>query len=293
MEAAALTLGPGILGRRAGPETHEVDARWLMAYAAALGETAGEYLDTGRPGGILASPLFPVCYEWPLALALRVGAIPDPVALRGVHATHDLLLHRRPRPGDRLRTTAAVTTVEARRPGAYVVVRFETVDGAGAAVSTTDYGTLYLGVGCETPATPRATGGGAGPGSAPAVWETRVTVPATLGHVYSECARIWNPIHTDRAIAQAAGLPEPILHGTATLALAVAEVLRRDGAGPAAPVSRICGRLDGMVPMPSTLVVRGVGRIDAPEGRWLGFEAVAADGRRAVRDGRILIAARA
>ena len=48
-----------------------------------------------------------------------------------------------------------------------------------------------------------------------------IAVGATAAHVYTECARIWNPIHTDVAYARAAGLPDIILHGTATLALSV------------------------------------------------------------------------
>ena len=36
--------------------------------------------------------------------------------------------------------------------------------------------------------------------------------------VYSECSTIWNPIHTDPRAARVAGLSQPVLHGTATLA---------------------------------------------------------------------------
>jgi len=39
-------------------------------------------------------------------------------------------------------------------------------------------------------------------------------------HQYSECAEIWNPIHTERRIALAAGLPDILIHGTALWALA-------------------------------------------------------------------------
>ena len=67
-------------------------------------------------------------------------------------------------------------------------------------------------------------------------WSTEVPISSTLAHVYTECARIWNPIHTDRAVARAAGLPDIILHGTATLALAISQTLRHDPRGPAAPV---------------------------------------------------------
>ena len=48
--------------------------------------------------------------------------------------------------------------------------------------------------------------------------EIRVPIGAGAAHVYTECARIWNPIHTDTAVTAKAGLPGIILHGTATLA---------------------------------------------------------------------------
>ncbi len=53
-----------------------------------------------------------------------------------------------------------------------------------------------------------------------------IAIPREMPHVYTECASIWNPIHTERAVALAAGLPDIILHGTATWALAGREVLR-------------------------------------------------------------------
>ncbi|MBI2469589.1 MAG: MaoC family dehydratase N-terminal domain-containing protein [Candidatus Rokubacteria bacterium] len=284
-----MRISAGIVGTTAGPRLHAVDARWLMAYAAALGETAPEYLDTLRPEGILAHPLFPVCYEWPVAVDLRAATVPQEVAPRGVHATHDLRLHRRPRPGDRLRTTATVSGVEARKPGAYVLIRLETVDAAGEPVSTTDYGTLYLGVACDGPPAARRSEGRAPAEGVAACWSHPVAIPATLGHIYSECARIWNPIHTDRAFARAADLPDVILHGTATLALAVSEVLRREAAGPATPVVRIACRFAGMVRIPSTVRVRGLGVAATAEGRRLRFDALADDGTPAIGDGELLL----
>ena len=199
------------VGITVGPREHEVDARWLMAYAAALGENAPEYFDTTRPDGILAHPLFPVCYEWPLALDVRAKALPDDVAVRGVHATHRLTLHRPPRAGDRLSTTATVAALEPRTPGAYLVLRMETVDAAGRPVSTTEYGSLYLGVECDGPTdtlSPRGEGRGTRPPDAERwSWSVDVPIAPTLAHVYTECARIWNPIHTDRAVALARRAP--------------------------------------------------------------------------------------
>jgi len=297
-------IGGDLAGRAFGPREATVDARWLMAYAAALGDTDPAYLDTRRPGGIVGHPLFPVCYEWPLAVEVRESTMDAAVLPRGVHATHDLRIHRRARPGDRLRVSARIVRVEARAPGAYLLWRFETVDAAGAPVSTTDYGSLFLGVACDGPPAP-AGSSHAGPGAerrdAPARgprWSTTVPIAATAAHTYTEGARIWNPIHTDRAVAEAAGLPDIILHGTATLALAVSEVLRREGLGADAPVSRISCRFGGMVRMPSTLEVRGLAApavrgLDAAgeRGGAVAFEALTADGRPALRDGQLWLGA--
>lgn len=312
-----MKIPTSIVGTRVGPRLSEIDGRWLMAYAAALGEDAPEYFDTTRRDGILAHPLFPVCYEWPLALDIRAKAMPDDAMVRGVHATHALTLHRRPRAGDRLATTATVMTVERRAPGAYVLVRFETLDGAGRPVTSTDYGSLYRGVDCDGPPShpgpPSRTRSplGRGPqgepqpearrvdlkvrprvseveGKAPD-WSTDVPIAATLAHTYTECARIWNPIHTDRAVARAAGLPDIILHGTATLALAVAEALRRQDGGVTATVRGVACRFGAMVRLPSSLTVGGWSAERAPEGSAVRFEARTQDGRPAVRDGRLVL----
>ena len=252
----SLRLPSTTLGAAVGPSEHAIDARWLMAYAAALGETDARYFDTGGPSGPAAHPLFSVCYEWPLAVALRETAIGEAIAPFSVHATHDVVIHRAPRAGDRLRTSARIVDVRPVKAGSLVVARYDTVDGAGAPVSTTHYGSIYRGVGCEattSPPPPPATATERG-----AVrWHERVDVGARLAHVYTECARIWNPIHTDIAVARAAGLPGLILHGTATLALAVSRLVTRDLGGDPARVRGVAVRFTGMVPMPSMLTVRG------------------------------------
>ena len=46
------------------PVIHDIDLRWTMAYAAALGDHNDRYFDTMRPDAVVAHPLFPVCPEW-------------------------------------------------------------------------------------------------------------------------------------------------------------------------------------------------------------------------------------
>jgi acyl dehydratase len=301
-----MRIPDGLVGTSVGPLVQEIDARWRMAYAAALGDVHAEYLDTTRPEGVIGHPIFPVCYEWPLAVELRASAISESIAVRSVHATHDLRLHRRARAGDRLSTTATVISSEPRAPGAYVVTRLETVDADGRSVSTTDYGSIYRGVECERAALPPrvaaladSTGDAGtvpepdrrGDGSPPRRdWSVEVPVPPGLAHTYTECARIWNPIHTDKAVARSAGLPDIILHGTATLALAVSAALERAGVNPAAGIARIRCRFTGMVPLPSVMTVEAWEARVATGASVIAFQVLGADGRLVLRDGRLIMA---
>jgi acyl dehydratase len=78
-----------------------------------------------------------------------------------------------------------------------------------------------------------------------------IAIPREMPHVYTECASIWNPIHTERAVALAAGLPDIILHGTATWALAGREMLRLYADADPQRLRRLHGRFRGMV-LPGT-----------------------------------------
>lgn len=251
-----MKLSAHIVGAEIAPIAHTIDARWLMAYAAALGESDAHYFDTR--GALIAHPLFPVCYEWPAAVALRERTVPPEVYARVVHATHDLTIHRAPRAGDELQTRARIVGAVQRAPGAFAVTRIESRDAAGELVSVTDYGALYRGVALEDGTPESALQADEAPApAAPLPSVGRVPIARNLAHVYTECARIWNPIHTDLAVALAAGLPGLILHGTATLALSVSCVLAALDAD-ASAVRRVRCRFSGMVPMPSELEVRAL-----------------------------------
>lgn len=277
----APVIDAGIVGLSIGPVACSLDARWLMAYAAAVGETDPRYYDTSVPAGPVAHPVFPVCYEWPVAVALRAKTLDAALGPLGVHAVHRLIIHRPPRAGDSLRTTAQVTAVQRRKRGTLVISRYTTTDRTGVPVSTTDYGSLYRGVelrgddGARSWEPDKADG-------AEVRWAEDVDVTGQAAHIYTEGARIHNPIHTDIAVARSAGLPGLILHGTATLALAVSRVVTRDLGGDPAAVRGVAGLFTGMVTMPSTLTVRG--RV-ARQG--LAFDVVDAAGQPVLSDGLV------
>jgi acyl dehydratase len=248
-----LKISADIVGREARTEAVQVDKRWIMAYNAALGEVSA-----------MPHPLFPVCYEWDATRALRESTGLQALNAQLVHAQHDLVIHRSPRADETLTTTARVVTVGQRKPGALVTIRLAAHGTDGEPVSTSDYGMLYRSVALE--------------GGRRAVEEVEdppkhsrklrqigdVAIAATTAHVYTECARIWNPIHTDPDYARAAGLPGIILHGTATLALSISRVI---SCFEKSRVRRVRCRFASMVLMPNTLSVHA-----SADGTSIAFE---------------------
>ena len=108
-----------------------------------------------------------------------------------------------------------------------------------------------------------------------------ITVDGGLAHSYSECAHIWNPIHTDKAVALAAGLPDIILHGTATLALAVSALVDHCLGGEPDRVTRLGGRFAAMVFMPSDIQLE----IGHPVDGCIGYRVLNAQGQEAISQG--------
>ena len=63
-----MPLSSSTVGRETDPTTTQIDARWLMAYAAALGDMLPCYIDTASQDGIVGHPLFSVGPDWPVFL---------------------------------------------------------------------------------------------------------------------------------------------------------------------------------------------------------------------------------
>jgi len=287
-----MPLASNIVGWRSEPATTEVDARWMMAYAAGLGESGSCYLDTLRAGGIIAHPLFPVCVEWVTRPSATSLGLTEVEAARGVHYSYDITLHRPIRPGHRVTTVSEVVAVTRHRAGARLLTRIDaSVDGES--LWTTWTGTLLRQVELQgEEKVLQGTSAGLPPTDTVSdVVGSSATLPVarTLGHVYSECARIWNPIHTDPAVAAGVGLPSVILHGTASLALAVSKVLALLDVDDPGRVSRIAGRFGAMVPMPSTLTVRLLSSAVLDDCDTVRFDVVTSSGSPAIRGGLLIV----
>jgi acyl dehydratase len=287
-----------LLDLTADPIIHDIDARWVMAYAAALGDHVEAYFDTTRPTGVVGHPLFSVCPEWAAIVDSRAMSeelgMSSAEVLTGVHATHDVTVHRLVRPGDRLTTRLEIVALTDITPGARATTRLTTVDVDGEPVATTTQDAIYLGVPTDGVdiADPEP------PAVIPAVERhgeptvVRVDVAAGAAHVYTECARIWNPIHTDRAVARAAGLDDIILHGTATLAHGVSAVVDQRAGGRPELVRRVACRFAAMVELPTTITINIWPGTPTHDGHTaVPFEVLNAHGDPAVKDGAVILGA--
>ncbi len=252
------------LGIRLDPMAWDITPRAILAYAAGIGASEAAFLDDAQVGGLRGLPFQCVSLEWPVLVSMR-GAIGDLLspdeARRGVHAVQDSTFHRPIRAGDRLVTDGQLVSARPIRAGVLTVCRLSTRDrDSGEPVTTTWTSSIYRDVALAgepasiaepepiDPAYFQSPGSGAE--------AVIIPIPKQMPHVYSECADIWNPIHTERQVALAAGLPDIILHGTATWALAGLTVLRRHGRNDVGTLKRMTGRFSGMVMPGDDITVR-------------------------------------
>lgn len=267
----------------------DMTARKALAYAAGIAETATAMFDDDQEGGIVAPPQFCVSLEWPVIsgpLAQDAFGMTPEERPRGVHTSQDSIFHHPIRPGMNLRTTGTVTSVRRARAGAQTTAKIETFDTNSGTQLVTSWTTRIIrnvdvageDSNCETPpALPLGSG----------VTDTEKTIfiPREMPHTYTECADIWNPIHTERQAALAAGLPDIILHGTATWALAGREVIRTHCSGDPTRLKRLFGRFTAMVIPGQDIKVS----LQEPADGAIGFTVFNHQGQAAVSDGMAVV----
>lgn len=288
-----MAISTSAVGMALGQRACQLTPRRMLAYAAGLGDASPQVFDDLNPD-FMAHPAFCVTLEWPLVSDPAVlGALVPDVRERqaAVHLIQDSHFHRPMRSGDRLRTAGTVTGVWRGQSGTRVASTLRTTLEDGTPVATSHTVAVYRGVealGDDRPPTglPRLPAADdAGYGEEQAI---SLTIDRTLPHRYTECSGIWNPIHTERRVAQAAGLPDVVLHGTATWALAGTELVRHLAGGDASRLKRLHGRFGALV-FPGTVVqLRFRSKVGA-DGTAVMFSVLTADGRPAMADGHALL----
>jgi len=270
-----------------------VDARWTMNYAAAIGGINPLYFNDERTGGIIAPPVFPVAITWPMvehiADNIESADFPKEIIFTQVHFSEQLVIHRPVKPGDSIIINGSIAAILPHKAGTHVILRFNAKDEKGEPVFTEYLGAMMRGVECAD--------GGRGAENIPEVparqsesmvlWESVVPVSPLTPFIYDGCTGIHFPIHTSVKFAHAVGLPGIILQGTATLAMAVSDILDREAGGDSGRVKSIYCKFTGMVLPASDIRVCLTGRSAGPEDVDLFFTVLNSEGKRAISNGHI------
>lgn len=285
MQLDSSLVGTQLLGLQ-----REVTWRQTMNYAAATGDLNPRYFDDTSPDGIAAPPLFAVSVTWPFVIDVQQqlgNALPMELVVTMVHATEHLLFHRPVRPGDRLHVQGRVAAILPGRGGTLMVLELEASDQGKQKVFTEFGGAFFRGVGCadagrgreNLPELPRWE-----PQPSP-LWSADIPIPREAAHVYDGCTEIVFAIHTSKAFARGVGLPDPILQGTATLALAAREILDREAAGRPERLREISCRFTGMVLPGTSIRIEALSKEVSPRGTLLSFRVLNGEGRPAIQKG--------
>ena len=291
-----MKLDTSLVGTRVAPYESTVDWRQTTNYAAAVGDINPRYLDDSTPEGLVAPPLFAVAATWPVVqnFQAQLGSLIDPNILTTmVHGSEHLLLHNPIRPGGRVHIDGEIVAIFPTRAGTHVVLRLEGADMRGNALFTEYVGAVFRGVACDgdaegREALPRIP---ALDEENPLLWAAEVEVSRAAPYLYDGCSGIIFPIHTSVAFAHAVGLPDILLQGTATLAMAAREILDREAGGEPAHLKEIACRFSGMVVPGGSIRVELNARQRDGLDTVVAFRVLAPDGKPALSHGFARISA--
>lgn len=272
-----MSLSSDLVGRVLASRTYCITTRQALAFAAVFDETGDVTFCDNRPDGIRVLPQFCACLEWLLNQEIRKTNVLQLHAdehRRALHLDQDSQFHGFLQPGRPITLSAKLDAVRQSSAGVVTRIRYAAACAdTGRPVFSTTSTTLYRDVAMSgddfwfNDDTDRRF-----------VEESDydrsciIDVPKGLPHIYSECSRIWNPIHTERAAAMEANLPDVIVHGSAIWGLIGSKLVRMFDGANISNLSRLSCRFVGYVFPGTQIVVRY--RFDGLASRRIRFCAV-------------------
>lgn len=275
-----MPLNKDLVGKAYDTSIYDVTANAIEKYARATNDENPRYLGED----VVASPVFPVV---PVFGAFMTAAMdPDLGAnlMRLVHGGEEHVLHRPIRPGDRLKVTPVLESVEQKDTGETFTVFGKIEDEEGALVAEVR-GTMFI--------RGRRAGAGSASGEAePApevVYEETTKVDDDQTHRYAEASGDHNPIHLDDNVARAAGLPRIINHGMCTMAMAVKGAVNGLASGDPERVRRVLVRFSKPVFPGQELTTKFWRTGRAGDVESYGFETYNPEGAPVIKNGEVEI----
>ena len=281
---------PADVGRYTVANSFNVDARSITAFASGVGDFNECYMDDARSGGLIGHPGMVFSFQW------NSRFTPDleydlQLVRRGVQAWVDVRFERAIREGDVITSQGRSIAARQVAPGVLTSQRYTMRDSAGDVVAVMESGGITRGArldGVEqelesAPPLPKPSGNAGAP-----IWSVELPIDPQAPHVYTECADIWNPIHTERRVALEAGLPDIILHGSANITIALREVINRSLGGDPTRLRRFAGQFRAMVIPGRPVTVRALEAREEDGETTVFFEMLNDAGEAAIANGVVV-----
>ena len=296
------------IGKVARQEATLLDERWIMSYAAGLKDyNERAYFDTTKDnplGKITAHPCLYWAISWPFIWNRTNELLKEPMSAmergRGVHYAEEVVIHAPLKADTNVRVSCMAVEASQRKNGCTLLTKFDMYnDATGELLLTQWTSNFYRGVRLKGGDVQSTVADLPPPCSLPfhedsskvsPLVEIDIPIAFNEAHAYTECSRIWNPIHTNKRVAMKAGLPDIILHGTATLAKATTELINNfePNKNPK-NVKRIrCGSFAASVLMPSTVKLRVFSTQKVNNELIVHWDVLNSSNRKAIRDGLVV-----
>jgi acyl dehydratase len=234
-----------------------------------------------------------VALTWPLSSQFdsywgEIG-FPEEARQRQVHYNESIQWQRPLRPDESITIGGEIVSMMPHPAGTLITMRYDGADRGDKRVFTEYITGILRDVsltdgGKQTDVPPKLT---AMPEDTEPQWSAKRFIDPLAAHVYDACTNIVFPIHTSVAFARLVGLPGPIYHGTATLGLAVRELLAREAEGDPTVLRAVHGGFRGMVLPGSTITIRMLGSAETSRERLIYFDVLNEQGGRALKNGRL------
>jgi acyl dehydratase len=293
LQPASMMYPVDRIGIRTIANTFEITPRLIQASAAAVQETSERYLDDAREDGLDVHPGLIFSLEWWTRFMPKQSLLPEEFSLRGVHAWTDIQFHRPFKEGDAITSQGQLVGISTIPPGTLTVTKWTFSDAWGNVVAEYYKGGIIRGIYPDGedqyidnwPQVPNISAT-----TMSSAWSTKTMITANTAHIYSECAQIYNPIHTETRVAKQAGLPGTILHGVCTQTLAIKTILDYACDGDPKQLRRVYGMYRAMVRPETAITIQVIEKESLSDNLSIIYYEVLTDlAEKAIDNGAIVI----
>ncbi|MFX0125594.1 MAG: MaoC/PaaZ C-terminal domain-containing protein [Candidatus Hodarchaeota archaeon] len=276
-------LDPNIVGRIYTGITEIVNLEKTMAYAKATNETNPRYYESDLKK-VAIPPLFPVTMFIDPMIQIVSDDILNLDILRMVHGEQEILYHRTLRPLEKIQTKVELDSIDVKEAGDILWAKMTGYAGeelvfemrAGLFFKKPKKGKKISKPKIKEDSIERQI-----------IVEQKMTVTSDQSVRYAAASGDENPIHVDKDVAMAAGLPDKILHGLCTLAFATQAIVDNLADGDPTKVKRIKVRFSKPVFMEDILTTEGWLLEENETSKVIGFETNNQNGETVLKLGSI------